>query len=358
MPSAYPSLPFTQTAIIALENGKLAVASDVKVPELRPDVVIVRTASVALNPADAKMVDYSPAPGAIAGYDFAGEVVAIGSAVTRPLTIGDRVCGVVHGMNSLCLGEGAFAQYVGATEHLVLKIPHDMSFDAAATLGTSLVTAGLALFQSMKIPANPERPAEKPFFVLVYGASTATGTMALQLLRLAKLRPIAVCSSKNFDLVTSYGAEKAFDYNSASCAEEVRAYTKNSCDYALDCITEASTMEVCYGSIGRAGGRYCGLEPFPERQHTRKIIKPDWILGLTIYGKRIALDGVYGRDECPEDFKFGKEWFATCQRLVDQSKIRHHPVRKGEAGFEGILAGIDTLRKGFVSGQKLVYQIP
>ncbi|TAQ90375.1 hypothetical protein B7494_g1326 [Chlorociboria aeruginascens] len=357
MPSAQPFIPSTQTAIIAIEKGKLAIAHDVKLPELEPDMVIVLNKYVALNPADAKMVDYSAAPGAIAGYDFAGEIVAIGSAVTRPLAIGDRVCGMVHGMNILALRVGSFAQYVGATADFVIKIPDAMSYASAVALGTGIATAGLALFHYMKIPATPEKPAEEPFFVIVYGASTASGTMALQLLKLSGLRPIAICSPHNFALVESYGAEKCFDYNSSTCAEDVRAYTNNRCKYALDCITEAATMTICYAAIGRTGGNYCGLEPFPERQHTRKIIKPDWVLGLTIYGKKVALDGVYGRDPLPDDYEFGKEWFAVSQRLLNAGRVRSHPVREGNGGFEGVLGAVDGLRRGGVSGYKLVYAI-
>lgn len=185
MPSALPSAPKVQTAIVALGPGQLAISHQEPVPNVQPGMVLVRTVAVALNPADAKMVDFSATKGAINGYDFAGEVLAIGSAVDRDdLAVGDRVCGMVHGMNLLAPNNGAFAQYVGAQADFLLKIPDAMSFEEAASLGTGVTTAGLALFNSLKIPATPDSPAEDPFFVLVYGASTATGTMALQLLKL------------------------------------------------------------------------------------------------------------------------------------------------------------------------------
>lgn len=116
-------------------------------------------------------------------------------------------------------------------------------------------------------------------------------------------------------------------------------------------------MEMCYAAMGRTGGNYCGLEPFPERQHTRKLIKPDWVLGLTMYGKKVALDGVYGRDIIPNDHLFGKDWWAITQRLLHLGKIRSHPVREGTGGFEGVLGGVDSLRKGGISGYKLVYSV-
>ena len=76
-------------------------------------MALVKTAAVAINPADAKMLDYSAAPGAIHGYDFAGTVVALGENVRAGLAVGDRVAGFVHGMNCLQPEIGAFAEYVG-----------------------------------------------------------------------------------------------------------------------------------------------------------------------------------------------------------------------------------------------------
>lgn len=205
MPSACPtlSLPQRQTAVVAQGPGKLAIQHDVPMPALGPDMVIVKTAAVAINPADAKMLDYSAAVGAIHGYDFAGTVVALGAVALGAddlaagrLAVGDRVAGLVHGMNKLRPDVGAFAEYVGAYADLLLKIPDYMSFEEAASLGTGVATAALGLFHELRVPASLEQfvthmdkdtPAavnEGREFVLVAGGSTATGTRALQLLKL------------------------------------------------------------------------------------------------------------------------------------------------------------------------------
>lgn len=199
MPSACPtlSLPQRQTAVVAQGPGKLAIQHDVPMPALGPDMVIVKTAAVAINPADAKMLDYSAAVGAIHGYDFAGTVVALGADALAAghLAVGDRVAGLVHGMNKLRPDVGAFAEYVGAYADLLLKIPDHMSFEEAASLGTGVATAALGLFHELRVPASLEQlsahmddaPAavnEGRDFVLVAGGSTATGTRALQLLKL------------------------------------------------------------------------------------------------------------------------------------------------------------------------------
>ncbi|GIJ89396.1 hypothetical protein Asppvi_008336 [Aspergillus pseudoviridinutans] len=62
-----------------------------------PDTVIVKTVAVVINPADAKMLDYSPAAGAILGYDSAGTVIALGADTLAAgrLAVSDPVAGMV-----------------------------------------------------------------------------------------------------------------------------------------------------------------------------------------------------------------------------------------------------------------------
>jgi NADPH-dependent curcumin reductase CurA len=92
--SAMDPLPKTQTAIVALDDGSLKVVKNVALPTLEDDMVLVRNIFVGLNPVDTKMVGHLAVPGAIAGTDYAGYVVAIGSNAQCPgLKIGDRVAG-------------------------------------------------------------------------------------------------------------------------------------------------------------------------------------------------------------------------------------------------------------------------
>lgn len=127
MPSANAerSLPKQQTAITAKGRGILAIKHDAPIPRLLPDMAIVRTAAVALNPVDAKMLDFSTTTELIAGNDFAGTVVALGEDALKSshLQVGDRVAGMVYGLNKSRPDIGGFAEYVGATTDLLVKIP-------------------------------------------------------------------------------------------------------------------------------------------------------------------------------------------------------------------------------------------
>ncbi|KAK4868684.1 hypothetical protein LT330_006886 [Penicillium expansum] len=368
------AIPRCQNALVVAGPGQLSLRHDGPLPHVAPDMALVRTVAVAINPVDAKMLDYSPAVGAIHGCDFAGVVVALGSDAPRHLSIGDRVAGAVHGNNSLEPRVGAFAQYVGATAELLLKIPDTMTFEEASTLGIGLATAGLALFRELEIPvrigdlidrAGPAGPAgsdsdvtPNAVWVLVSGGSTATGTRAIQLLKLAGLRPIATCSPSNFSLVLGFGAEKAFDYRSPDCAKEIRAYTRNRLAYALDCVSESDSAQLCYGAIGRAGGRYCALEPVPQAvAAARPTVRASWLMVLTMFGGRVALDGEYAREASAADRALSAKIFAATQTLLDNGRIKSHPVRVLANSWAGVIQGVDIIRTGAISGQKLVIRV-
>lgn len=150
-------------------------------------------------------------PNLAAGCDFAGTVAAVGSdpdAPARPgcapWAVGDRVCGAVHGCNVLRPGAGAFAPWVEADPVVLVRMPRGWGWAEGAALGGSCVGAvGLGLFREMGLEGPREGgegegdggPAEGDGgpggdaaglgrTVLVYGGSTACGTMAVQLLRL------------------------------------------------------------------------------------------------------------------------------------------------------------------------------
>lgn len=87
------------------------------------------------------------------------------------------------------LDNGAFAEHVAASDDLLIKLPDETSFTDAAGFGVGLGTAVLGLFSKRELGIPIERldvPAigEDQEFVLVAGGSTATGTRAIQLLKL------------------------------------------------------------------------------------------------------------------------------------------------------------------------------
>lgn len=167
--------------------------------------------------------------------------------------------------------------------------------------------------------------------------------------------PIATCSPRSNELVKSFGAEEIFDYHSPSCAEEIKAYTKNSLKYVIDCIATTSTIKLCYAAIGRLGGHYTALEMPPPVGGHRGSIKSDTVLGMSVLGKEIALSEGYHRPADPDCYVFGMKWYPLIQGLVNEGKLRPHPSKVMTGGFEGILDGLEIIKNNRIWGQKLVY---
>lgn len=188
MPSAIPVLPKTQTAVVGSEDREFCIVHDLPVIECEDDMVIIKTHAVALNPVDTKLHDDMVTPGVSFGFDCAGTIVAVGSKVKREIHIGDRVCGAACGMDKTRASGGAFTEYAALGGDLLLKIPDNMSFEDACTMGTALNSTAMVLFHSFGLPWTlVEKPSEKAFPVLVYGGSSAVGTMAIQILRMYEL---------------------------------------------------------------------------------------------------------------------------------------------------------------------------
>ncbi|KAL3430603.1 chaperonin 10-like protein [Aspergillus tetrazonus] len=348
--------PKQQTALKITPEGRIAAVPS-PLPSLQDDELLVCVKSIALNPFDAKSAEMSPTVGATLGCDFAGEIVATGSnANDFNFSIGDRVCGCVFGNNPNRLDNGAFAEYVAVPADLLFRIPEHMDYNEAATLGVGLATVGMSLYHCLKLPMKPEQAGKSPY-VLVYGGSTATGTLAIQILTRSGYAAITTCSPHNFNLVKSLGATAAFDYHSPTCGRQIRDFSSGNLWYALDCITDTRSMAVCYEAIGPSGGRYLSLDPFPIRGHTRRSVKPNWVLSLTMYNQPIPWKRPFKRDACPQDREFAKSWFQIAQRMIDAGDIKPHTSELRAGGWDGVPGGLELLQRGDVSGRKLVYEV-
>jgi NADPH:quinone reductase-like Zn-dependent oxidoreductase len=227
------NVPLTRTALVKKAPGQ-AVITTQPMPVLKPGYMLIQTKAVALNPADAGDIDYdidtsSPSTtklsvgqrryeGCVIGLDYAGIVMSIepkspaGNANfthSKSFSPGDRVCGSAYGCNALSPDEGGFADYIVVSTNLQMHIPEYMSFEDAASLGVGILSAGMGLFQVSKLGIPPQiwnavsddshhsksdidNRSHKEW-ILVYGGSTATGSIIIQFAKLyATFFPISL----------------------------------------------------------------------------------------------------------------------------------------------------------------------
>jgi len=208
-------------AVINQQYGSPEVLKVMDIPKPVPgahEVLIALKASTATTP-DTQMRKGTPYIGRlytglvgpkrpISGYDFAGVVEAIGNGVKR-FKPGDRVFG---GSTTL----GGYAEYKCVSENdVLLSIPEHLSFSDVVPMGNSAVTA-LNFLKKANIT-----PGMK---VLIYGASGAVGTYAVQLAVYFGAEVTGVCSAKNIELVKSLGAHHTIDYKNGDFTKTTEKY--------------------------------------------------------------------------------------------------------------------------------------
>lgn len=167
----------TRRAIVIQQPGCAKLVSQ-PMPAVRDRFMLVKPVAVALNPTDWKYVDEGVV-GSVVGCDYAGVVEAVGRRVKKKFKKGDRVYGPTHGCSRYDPELGAFTDYTLVKADVQSIIPDNVSFEAAATLGVGLITIGQGLYQHMKL-ATPDAPAITKAPILIYGGSTATGSLGIQ----------------------------------------------------------------------------------------------------------------------------------------------------------------------------------
>jgi NADPH:quinone reductase-like Zn-dependent oxidoreductase len=142
----------------------------------------------------------------VPGIDVAGTVVAVGSAVTR-FEAGDEVFGI---------SKGSFAEYAAALEDKLALKPKSLTFEQAAVVPVSAMTALQGLTDVGHLEAGQK--------VLIIGASGGVGSYAVQIAKALGAEVTGVASTGKLDLVRSLGAEHVIDYTREDFADGARHY--------------------------------------------------------------------------------------------------------------------------------------
>ncbi|RAL02588.1 zinc-binding alcohol dehydrogenase family protein [Aspergillus ibericus CBS 121593] len=344
----------TQTAVVTQGPNKAGFVTDRPIPRLRDEYILVKTVTVALNPTDWKHIDFVPSNGCTVGCDFAGVVEAVGRKMTE-FQVGDRVLGISHGCNAVEPDDGSFCEYILTKPNGLLKVPEGMSWEDACTVGVGYATVGQSLYQNLGLPmpGKPRGPST-PKTILIYGGSTATGTLAIQCAKLSGMEVITTCSASNFDFVKELGADVVFDYTKPNAAAEIRKYTRDGLKLCFDTVAMAVSAQFCAEALtSKAGGRYHTLQ---ELRSPRRDVRSTVSMAYTVAGDAYTM-GPQKVPAKPNDVKHHYMWKSIFQELLHQGKIKTHPVSKQPYGLKGTLNGLDLLRENQVRGQKLVYRV-
>ncbi len=157
---------------------------------------------------------------AILGTEFAGEVEAVGVDVTS-YSVGDRVCGYCEGTF------GAHAEYMTIRAgRLIPSIPRGSTFEEAAP-STEGSHYALGMLRRANVGAGSD--------VLIYGATGAIGSAAVQIAKSLGANVTAVCGTEHVDMVEGLGADRVIDYQTTDFTKDEQRY-----DMVLDAVGKSS----------------------------------------------------------------------------------------------------------------------
>ncbi|KAG8935511.1 hypothetical protein FRC02_007870 [Tulasnella sp. 418] len=329
----------------ALGPGHLSVENKT-IPDPDASDILVKLHAVGINPVDWKI----PAFGlffkkfpVILGTCSAGVVQRVGSSVTN-YKAGDRV------FYQGSLGQwdrAAFQQYALVADDLVSKIPTNLSFEEAATIPSTSVTALVALFDSsglqLQAPfdgATPPPPKSPKIFIP--GASSSVGQFAIQFARLAGLSEIVVTASpRHTEYLKSLGATHVFDRftEPKKLEEDIRKVIGDDLIYAFDPISVAETQALSWSLLSDRlpGALITTQSPIGKDKAPKKPEGTRWNI---IQGS-------------PSKREVTVPYWRNVRRWAEEGKIRPNNVALIAGGLNGIPKALDILQKG-VSAEKLV----
>ena len=316
-------------AIVQNGYGSPAVLAlkEVERPVVKDDEVLVRVHAASVNAGDYFTMRGSPwlvrfsvgfprPKDYILGWDMAGRVEAIGSAVTEFQT-GDEVYGAIS---------HAFAEYAVAPAGRLAPKPANLTFEQAAAVPTAALTA----LQGLR-DAGQVQPGQQ---VLINGAAGGVGTFAVQIGKALGAEVTGVCSARNVEMVRSIGADHVIDYTRADFTRGQQRF-----DLILDNVGNRS-----FADLRRA------LTPqgliIPNSGHG----------GMTYVFKAFLLSPFMRQQASPLMTNMGSTDLIALKDLIEAGKVA--PVIDRTYPFDETPAALGYATGGHVRGKVAITVIP
>ena len=269
-------------AITLREFGgpEMMLLSEVETPAPVEGQVLIKVMNSSVNRPDViqRQGNYPPPPGdsEILGLEVAGVIESSGENTSR-FKPGERVLALVGG--------GGYAEYALAREDHCMSIPESVSFEQAACICETYITAYLNLFMLGELQDKQS--------TLIHGGGGGVATAAIQLCKaLSPQTTIFVtASSTKLERVAAQGADHVIDYREQSFADEIKRVTGGrGVDVILDHIG-AKYLEANMKSLALAGtlmliGVMGGIKA--ELNLATMMVKRQRIIGSVLRSRPVA----------------------------------------------------------------------
>lgn len=212
--------------IIEIEGGKgpaqALKLAEAPLPQVAAGEILIRVKAAGVNRPDIVQREgrYPPPPGAspVLGLEVAGEVAEVGQGVTR-WKVGDQVCAL--------LGGGGYADHAVVDARHALPIPAGLDLVQAAALPETAFTVFTNVFEGGQLKAGET--------LLVHGATSGIGVMAIQMAKAAGARVIATSrGAAKAEAARALGADISLDASSVDLTAAIKA--EGGADVILDMV--------------------------------------------------------------------------------------------------------------------------
>ncbi|CUW08953.1 NADP-dependent oxidoreductase [Leuconostoc gasicomitatum] len=246
------------------DSSQLEV-SDIAVPAIKADEVLVKNMATSINP-----IDYKARQGllqgmfqwqfpVVLGWDIAGRIIAVGDDV-HDFHVGDAIFARPDidpiGKN------GTYAEYTAVKADKLARKPDNISFEAAAAVPLAGLTA-LQMLRQLQVKAGQK--------VLIQAGAGGVGIYAIQLAKKLGAYVATTASQSNRDFVTSLGADRVIDYHQETIAEVLSDY-----DAVFDMVGDIDNGI----AILKPGGHFVTISATlteAQKQTANKTVSEGWL---------------------------------------------------------------------------------
>ena len=364
-------------AAVLFESGlpvPYAQSRPLKIMELElsppgPDEVLMRVRAAGLCHSDLSVIDGNrprPLPMAL-GHEAAGEVLEVGASV-RNLRAGDHVvaafvpsCGGCEpcstGRPALCepglatntagtllsgarrlrlegrdinhhLGVSAFAEYVVASSHSLVKIDATLPFVEAAVFGCAVVTGTGAVINTAQMPRGATAA------VIGLGGVGLAALLGARLQEATTLIALDISDTK-LALATELGATHVFNARDPDVTEKVMTATRGGVQYAFEMAGSGPAMNLAYNITRRGGTTITAGLPHPNVQFS--------VPQVGIVAAERTIKGSYLGSCVPSrDIPRYIEWYRAGKLPIDRLVGERLSLDEINLGFDRMAAGSAT----------------
>lgn len=278
------------------------------------------------------------------GDDISGYVHSVGKNVTE-FKVGDRVAA----FHEMLKPGGSYAEYGLSWEHATFHLPSSTSFEEGASIPLAAMTAALGMYQRLALP-EPWRPAKESIPLVIWGASAAVGSYALQFAVKSNIHPIIAVAGRAQEHVKQFLDESkgdvVLDYRKGeeTVVQQIKDALKGQkLQYAFDSVSE--------------NGSYNAII---------KILEPTGKITLVLPGKKYeeipesvqkSITSVGSVFNDPIDKEFGYVFFRYISKGLKDGWFKAHPTEVIPGGLAGIQQALQNLKDGKASAVKYVFRI-